>query len=333
MSLKPIVGLLGGPLARRLTRSGGRVLMYHRFGTDAAGRRMTATSFEQQLRYLVRHFRVSPLRDVVQALHGGRALDARTVVVTIDDGYEDFREHAYPLLRRFEVPATLFVVTRFVDGDYWLWFDAVHYVLLQTARSRCALPIDGGILQLDLSSMPARQRAWSAIGERCLAMDGAGRETVIQTLQRELQIAIPERPVPAYRGMTWDEIRGLDRELIDIGSHTCTHPVLSRCSAADIAREVGDSRRIIERRLGRPVEAFCYPNGEPADYDERAVLAVKQAGYRCATVAHGGPIVSTADPYRLERIGAAREMVKFRSAVNGVTTLADGWRAWRTATF
>jgi peptidoglycan/xylan/chitin deacetylase (PgdA/CDA1 family) len=330
--LKPVASRLGAPLARAVTHSQARVLMYHRFGAGAGSRRLDPAVFARQLEYLVRHFRVAALSDVVRALRSGQRLPRGLVAITIDDGYGDFVDLAYPVLQRFGTPATVFAATRFLDGTYWLWFDALHYLLHTTRVPALRVTLAGSRLSLDLSSAPSRERAWSAVGTHCLGMDPATRNSTIEHLQHVLQVPLPAAPTNDYRAMSWAEAAGLDPSLVTIGSHTCTHPVLSRCTDAEIEWEIAHSRRTIAGRLGRRVDAFCYPNGQPEDYDIRCVNAVKAAGYTCATVAHGATVGTGSDVYTLERMAAPFELPRFQSAVDGVTKLADQWRSWRSAT-
>jgi peptidoglycan/xylan/chitin deacetylase (PgdA/CDA1 family) len=327
-----IAGRLGAPLARAVTRSGARVLMYHRFGSGPDARRLDYRAFADQLAHVARHFHVCSLASLAATLRDGRSPAPGTVVITVDDGYSDFVDYAYPVLQHFELPATLFVVTRFLDGDFWLWFDAMHYLLHATRARSLDITLTGVRLSLDLSSPAAREVAWSAIGDQCLQMDPPARAQAIARLQDVLQTALPPAPSDDYRAMSWTQAASLDARLIDIGSHTCTHPVLSRCSADEIDREVVGSRRTISARLGRVPVAFCYPNGQPEDYDGRCIRAVRSAGYGCATVAHGATVQAGADLYTIQRMATPPDRPQFRRAVDGVTSLADRWRAWRPGT-
>ncbi len=318
-------------MARRLTATAPRVLMYHRFADGPHPRRLSKAAFEEQLQYLTRHFRVSRLRDVARSLRSGRPVEPRTVVLTVDDGYADFMEVAYPVLERYRVPATVFVATDFLDRNSWLWFDALHYALHTTTESRLQMAIGDARLQHDLSTAVLRDRAWSMIGERCLAMNAAGRASVLLRVLDATGVHLPEGATAEYRAMTWDDARRLDPSLIDFGSHSCSHPVLSRCTDLEIEQELCDSKRIIERQLNRRVDAFAYPHGEPADYDARAVMAAKRAGYACATVAHGTVLRRDANLFRLERLSGATDAMQFRSTVNGLEWLANRYRTWRDA--
>jgi peptidoglycan/xylan/chitin deacetylase (PgdA/CDA1 family) len=98
------------------------ILMYHRVapqGADAVARyRVTPTAFAEQLAFLrdAGYQSVTP-SEWGAAAEGRRALPGRAVLLTFDDGYADFAEHAWPLLRRFGFGATLFVVAGEAGGS------------------------------------------------------------------------------------------------------------------------------------------------------------------------------------------------------------------------
>jgi peptidoglycan/xylan/chitin deacetylase (PgdA/CDA1 family) len=91
---------------------------------------------------------------------------------------------------------------------------------------------------------------------------------------------------------------------IEFGSHTCTHPILSRQNGSALERETVESKKIIENRLQQPVISFCYPNGQPEDYNPNVVQAVQKAGYKCAvTTLSGTNTIKEIQPFELRRKG------------------------------
>lgn len=80
--------------------------------------------------------------------------------------------------------------------------------------------------------------------------------------------------------MTWDELRGLASEGWEIGSHTCSHPRLSRLADSDLVTELAESRARCEEEIGLPCRSIAYPY---SDYDDRVVRAARDAGYALAT--------------------------------------------------
>ncbi len=135
------------PFVRALTASRGRILMFHRFASGPVSRRLPREVFEEQIRYLADHFKPSALRDVIRRFQDGEALDPGTVVVTVDDGYRDFFEFAYPVLLKYEIPCTVYLVSDFVSQKVWLWFDALHWLVHSTRRSHVRVQIDGHTIE------------------------------------------------------------------------------------------------------------------------------------------------------------------------------------------
>jgi peptidoglycan/xylan/chitin deacetylase (PgdA/CDA1 family) len=101
--------------------------------------------------------------------------------------------------------------------------------------------------------------------------------------------------------MTWDELRAISADGVEIGSHTISHPHLTSLSDADLAREVGDSRTRLEDELGRRSRFFAYPYG---DHDGRVQAAVRKAGYEAAFALAAG--ADRDDRFALPRIDLYR---------------------------
>ncbi|HEX8090855.1 MAG TPA: polysaccharide deacetylase family protein, partial [Blastocatellia bacterium] len=120
---------------RFANRSKSLIVMYHRFTEDEDGRAISARAFREQLDYLSAHYRLVPLSLIGDLLADGKSLPPRLAAITIDDGYSDAYEIAFPLLRERKAPATLFVVTDFVDRKTWIWPDKLRYLTLHTKET------------------------------------------------------------------------------------------------------------------------------------------------------------------------------------------------------
>ncbi len=96
------------------------ILCYHQFteGPQTASNLVvTARQFEAEMAYLKRNgYQVVPLVDLADFLSGDKALPDRTVVITVDDGYKSFYTVAYPILKKYQYPSTLFVYPEFIGG-------------------------------------------------------------------------------------------------------------------------------------------------------------------------------------------------------------------------
>ncbi len=97
--------------------------------------------------------------------------------------------------------------------------------------------------------------------------------------------------------MSWDQILALDAAGMEIGSHSVSHPYLTRIKRDSLLRrEILDSKRIIEAHLRKPVTVFAYPFGQ---YNDRVVRVVQEAGYVCARGTSAGITHSRADLFAL----------------------------------
>jgi colanic acid/amylovoran biosynthesis glycosyltransferase len=247
-------------------------LTYHRIGDPAAAPpgmvSATPRGFERQMRWLRASGRAVGLADVLAARAGEGRLAPDAVLVTFDDAYADFAQHAWPVLRRYAIPVTLFVPTAYPgEARRAFWWDRLHAAL---AAARDPLPTPMGTLALDGAA--ARRSAYRALREhvKSLPHDEA------MALVDELVARLGPRP-PAARVLTWDELRALAADGVTLAPHTRTHPRLDRVTDERVAAEIAGSLAELAERCGAAAPAFAYPGG--------AVSAAAQEAARAAGVA------------------------------------------------
>jgi peptidoglycan/xylan/chitin deacetylase (PgdA/CDA1 family) len=285
-------------LARWVNRKGLRILMYHRF-SDPAG-------LESQCRHIRQHYVPVSLAQVDAWLTSGNPLPVNAIAVTVDDGYRDFREVAYPVFAAWQIPVTVYLVSDFLDGKLWLWVDRVKYAFLRSpARQfRTGLP-DGLVLQFPLETADQRRAAAQEACEALKRQPNDTRLAVLESLPDLLKISIPDAPPPEYAPLAWEDVRQMSvGGVAAFGAHTRTHPVLSRISEdEECYREIDGSKRRIEEMLDQPVDHFCYPNGGPSDITPGCIEAVRRSRFRTAVTTRTGMNYASGDRFLLRRIG------------------------------
>ena len=276
------------------------VLTYHRVDEVDARPHLfpglisaTPTVFERQLEILAGRTNPVTIDDLVAAVRGTRELPDRPLLLTVDDGYEDFAEHIWPRLRRRGMPVTLFVPTAYPgDASKRFWWDRLSHALRTTDRP--SLVVDG--LVLDLRTAALRDAAFRRL--RTLVKTtphGSAMEMV------DAWCAALGDPDAASSVLDWDTLRTLAAEGVTIAPHTRTHALLTRVDDARLAVEIEGSRQDVAREIGTVVSVFAYPSGA---YDDRAVAAVRRAGFDLAFTTDRGRIDlrRRQDPHRLRRI-------------------------------
>jgi len=243
---------------------------------------------------------------VSEWLHAGRSLPPHALAVTVDDGYGDFQEAGYPVFAEYGIPVTVFLVTDFLDGKSWLWFDRVVYAFGQAKASEASIEMPGGkVLHFKLESAAARRAAGQHVADLAVALTPADRRELVGELPQLLKTEMPEQAPPEYRPLSWDAVRLLAVSGVEFGAHTKTHPILSALTDPEkLRQEIAGSKARIESELDRSVLHFCYPNGKTRDIGPAAAEAVQAAGMRTAVTAEPGLNYVHQDAFLLKRIGA-----------------------------
>jgi peptidoglycan/xylan/chitin deacetylase (PgdA/CDA1 family) len=279
------------------------ILAYHRVlsGEDLVrsfvppGMYVRAEVFEAQMRFVKEHFELLSLERLLEHWTDGSLDEAkRYCVVTFDDGWRDNYLHAYPVLRQMDIPATIFLATRFVGTDEWFWPERLAYILLNRS---------GGPSPGDDDRKWSETEVETEIG-RWKCMRRADIERSLDELIRERGASLPrERAV-----MSWDEAAEMSRHGISFGSHSVTHAVLTREGAEDVDRELRGSLRELRERQVNYLPVFCYPNG---DYSRGIIDQVRAAGYMAAVCSESG--VEARAPgnlFALRRVGIHNDVAE-----------------------
>ncbi len=218
------------------------VLCYHNVNSTwcfpsepGAGER----GLERQLTMLRRLFQVIPLEEAVARRVDGRPLPRRAAAITLDDGYRDNLTLAVPTLERLGLPATFFLVPGLLFNDSIPWWEVLSWAVAkatvpQVERNESVWTLDG----------PAtRQTGNDELQRRLKRLSRADRDAAVAELSGRL---VPTGPAPSAQDMflDWDESAELLRRGFSVGSHTCSHPILSGESPTEQSRDLIDSRQL-----------------------------------------------------------------------------------------
>jgi peptidoglycan/xylan/chitin deacetylase (PgdA/CDA1 family) len=280
----------GGALARRARAWGGVLgLAYHRIG-DPAGSPFdhglwsaTPDAFDQQVRFLTRHFDVIGPDDLETALRRRRG---RYVLITFDDGYRDNYEHAFPILRSHAAGGLFFVTTGFLDRPGLSWWDEIAWMVRTSPRP--GLPAGPWLPAPVPFDPPDRGRAICTLLSRFKQLPTADTPAYLDFLADATGRGRYAGPDADQMWMTWDMVREMAAGGMWVGGHTVTHPVLGRADRARQEEEILRCGRRLEQELGRPMRSFSYPIGSPTAFNADTRDCLRAAGVRFAFSYYGG---------------------------------------------
>ncbi len=287
-------GLLGA--FRFLNRRGARLLMYHRFDSGTDGLR-------EQCSHIRQYYQPVTLNAIANWLHRAEPLPDNAVAITVDDGYRDFLVHGYPVFREFELPVIVYLVSDFLDGKVWPWWNQVEYAFTHTPLRSTEIRLALNGVHIDLDTPEGRFQSGRRVAVALTTVENSERLQLLSQLPEGLQVEIPASPPPDLAPLTWDEVRELAQDNIDFGCHTRTHPILSRISdRSEVEAEIGGSKLRLEQELARPISHFCYPNGSFADFNEQTLAAVKKLEFLTAVTTEPGINFRGVEPFLIRRL-------------------------------
>jgi peptidoglycan/xylan/chitin deacetylase (PgdA/CDA1 family) len=261
-----------------LVRAPGVVVLYyhrvlHRERSDIGG--IGFDDFVGHMRWIRAH--CDPIHpDELQERARDRRRGRPAVLVTFDDGYRDYHDLAYPVLRELAIPALVFVATSFLDADATPWTDDLQWAVLHSRSDRVRLPWSappGVPLNGDASRTILGERA----REHLKALPDGERRVALATLLRDLGV-VPGRE---RQMLTWDEVRAT-MDITTYGGHSHTHPILARLTREDCEREIRVCRDRITAETGWAPRYFAYPNGQPGDFDGETQELLRRHGFTVA---------------------------------------------------
>jgi len=282
------------------------VLMYHRIIDKPFIYGLSPEDFEKQIAYIAKRFRVVSMETLVQEVMQDQ-VKPYTIALTFDDGHYDFYENAWPILKKYQIPASLYVTTDFINGSIWLWPDLLKYTLLNTPVSSVNLaPL--GSLSLTQDNL---QTTWHAIGDYCLTLGINERMDCIRAFAEAAKVTLPSAPTAPFHAVTWEQLAEMQHDGLTIGSHTVSHPILNGLTETEIHRELLTSAENIQQRLGKFPLGICYPNGRLSDINDTVISVAKSIGYQYGLLARNTEITKSA-PFLIGRLSTHSNFNYFR---------------------
>lgn len=272
---------------------------------------VTSGTFHRQLAFLKKHFNIVPLSYFINRTSNTQH-PKPLCAITFDDGWRDNYEIAFPILRKHDVPATIFLTTDFIGTDRAFWHTQLMYLLMHGDLSRlrllgyvfqaCPAPVRHGLMRLaQMGQAPGAHDVDPLIEAVKTTCDETTTDQFIHDVGNALGLRRHLFPDRRFF-LDWDQVREMAEAGIEIGSHGCSHRILIHLKTEDAEEELVRSKGKIERSIGQEVQHFAFPNG---DANQNLMVLTGKAGYRTASLCVSGPDGGRLGPLTLRRLGMA----------------------------
>ncbi|MEI9475727.1 MAG: polysaccharide deacetylase family protein [Deltaproteobacteria bacterium] len=275
------------------------ILMYHRvldrrteyFGEDSI--MVTPPTFEMHLQQLREIFDIVPLVEAIHPKDG-----KRRCVITFDDGWLDTYETAYPILRKYEIPATVFLPVALMGSSNCFWFESVF----DLARKMGAESKERAFIEYFRERIPSwrpaniERKGVSSLVVQMKKLPGPEIDDLIAQAYNWLKVGRPSRRYV----MNWSEVTEMGLNGMTFGSHGLNHYILTSVDYSVKQKEIGTSFKILkEMRIPGVSSVFSYPNG---NWDDECLDLVQEAGYLGAVTTGLGCNGAGTSRFRLKRV-------------------------------
>ncbi len=311
-----------GRIYRKMTDSHGAIiLMYHSIPDPERAIWIDPTNtvpselFEQQIHYLYRNRRVISMSELVDAISHKKNIEKETVVVTFDDGYLDNLEVAAPILKHYDMPATLYLPTGYISREETQWIDQLYTMFRYATCDQVNLTQihTSEIIEGDISHVAEKYRIYRRIGKALISASYEKRQYLLSKINEQLR---PEVTPPRLT-LNWVELQYLIDTYpnIEIGAHTVDHIDISKCSEEEAHQEIENSIKDIEKNLNERPKHYSFPYGRSTEAHRNLI---RELGMKSAVIASSDiRINSNSDPYALARIESPYSKTFFRYRTSG----------------
>ncbi|MNF82392.1 Polysaccharide deacetylase [compost metagenome] len=316
---------LNSSVGRQQLHGAGVILMLHRvLANDHAANLphrnelcVGPKAFEHLLAWLKKHFDCVPLMEILQP--GSLRSERPKVALTFDDGWRDNAVNAFPLLQKYQVPASIFLSTDFIGSRQRFWWESIGETLWNSHGEKARAHLIECLQQLGrplpaLCDDPDVQRRSLALLHFLQDL----KTLSPQDLNR-LTDECPQESLP--QALDWQQVRSLEASgLIRFGPHGASHAILTGLDDQTLDEELSRSRQALLNGCNRPLPVYCYPNG---DNDERVRQHVADHDFPFALGTGTGIYRGANDPLALPRFGVSQRTARNPDLLS--------WRIYRGA--
>lgn len=270
------------------------VLAYHRimefdenFPFDIELISARPQQFEKQIKHISKYYSPITIEELCECHRTKSKIPDRSVLITFDDGFYDNYEYAFPVLKKYNVPATIFVSTDYIDSNTTFWFDKLAYLVLNKD-----LVISESNLLYDIVKNKTHNSR-RCILEQCLELikqvPDSTRINSLNDLYESNQDALNDMPYKEYSStLSSENILEMNNSVISFGSHTKSHPILTQLNESEKLKEMTGSKNTLEQLLKTRIDTIAYPVGTESAYNKSVINNSIKAGYELGfTYVHG----------------------------------------------
>ena len=260
---------------------------------NSSGKHVKKEEFESQMKWLSKNKKVVPLKQI-NKVEG-------SVTITFDDAFKNVHDVALPILKKYDLPATFFITTGFVESEKVFWVDRVEHMINYPKNSFVELSMHAKRF-FSISNNEDKLHTMNVVKSILKKLDPNARDKMIKDLESQIgwdKDRLPEN----YKTLSWDDVKDLHKlPKYEVGGHTVNHEILSYLDDKELDYEIGECIKTLSKKLGSEIDSFSYPEGQEMHYNDKVISVLKKYGIKICPSAIDGVVDETDDNFNLKRV-------------------------------
>ena len=292
------------------------ILMYHDIvednmrdmDNDIWAGKPSRSQFAAHLAVFKKYYRVVSVEQAIDEIKREGRLQQDSVAITFDDGYASAYHIAFPLLKKYKFPATIYPITDWINRKMSPWWEDLADMVRKCDFNNVAVGEVERILGSelaeiikDLTGRPKLKRVFRKGVEAILRQKDDDELSEIMYKLKILMFSDSDYAPEEVSALSWEEIKEMADCGIEFGAHTCSHINLSHVDMELAEKEIVESRREINKRLAKKVKGFAYPYGMDLIAYRRTEPILKKHKFEYACTSFPGNTCAFSNRYALRR--------------------------------
>jgi len=281
---------------------------------------MDTDNFEAQIKYFSRHFNVLHQDEFINSINNKKKHKRKNILITFDDGYENNYTNAFPILKKYNTPATIFPVVNLINSKTPTWYD-----FLDTNKSLINTSLGIENLNNNLRNTGNKDlvsKNFSDFKNKIKSLNTAQKDIVIKLLNEVFSLGDfnPTVAEEYWKILNTDQIIEMAKgDFITFGSHTLNHPNLDLLEQNELVDELSISKTKLSELVSKNIDSIAFPDGA---YNENVKTTCYELGYKTLFSVNSRCISDTQDKQIFQRVSISNTTTSESSILNVIQSLS-----------
>jgi O-antigen/teichoic acid export membrane protein/peptidoglycan/xylan/chitin deacetylase (PgdA/CDA1 family) len=285
---------------------------------------ISQVNFEKQICHLKKNYPIFSFPEVLSMMAEKKPFPPNSIIITFDDAYADSYHNAFPILKNYNVPASIFMTTHIIDGPDLFWWDELGEIVRGASieefdTKKLQQLIGSNKSMANVVKLHSLKEKMTLIEQLICCFRNLPDYNHVKAIKLLYQQLIPKENKYTKTNsrrtsqvLTWPQIHEMELHDISFGWHSRYHENMNYLSLEEIDKMFSASKELIGQKINNPLSVFVYPSGKvTAQYESSREIFIKY-DFKCALTDEFGIVnIYKDDLFSLPRIGLPNKGVAF----------------------